>query len=165
MLSEYWRAHRQAAGVLHFCGLGYSRSEEPRGQTSDHWIDIRNLTFEPEFYKYVKPAFSPVGLMIDAWEKSYPASSRQSIPVYVVNDLDEPFEKEVTLSILQGEKVVSTYKIKAAAKACDVEVIPFEVTFPGEPGDYQMKAEITVDNTLVFSLRDIPVNKGLGDES
>ncbi len=62
--TEFWRSKRQVAAVMHFCGLDYSRSE---GQTSDNWIDLKNLTWEPEFYKYVRDAFAPVGLSIDFW--------------------------------------------------------------------------------------------------
>jgi len=38
--TEFWRHRRKCAGVLHFCGLGYSR---PDGQTSDHWRDVAAL--------------------------------------------------------------------------------------------------------------------------
>ncbi|GHT44830.1 hypothetical protein FACS189454_03250 [Planctomycetales bacterium] len=155
MLTEYWRAHRQAAGVLHFCGLGYSRPEAPRGQTSDHWIDIRNLTYEPEFYRYVKPSFAPVGLMVDVWEKSYPVAGKLTVPVYVINDLEKPFIQEVTLSLLEGNKIVSTWQRKVNVKGYEVGITPFEITLPDTPGDYLLKAEITVDSEQVFSLRDV----------
>ncbi|MGN6603928.1 MAG: glycoside hydrolase family 2 protein, partial [Ginsengibacter sp.] len=62
--TEFWRCHRQAAGVLHFTALGYSRSD---GQTSDNFIDPAKLEYESEFLKYVPEAFSPVGLMLDEW--------------------------------------------------------------------------------------------------
>ena len=42
--TEFWRAHRECAGVLHFCGLGYSRpatsparKAAPRATTSSTW--------------------------------------------------------------------------------------------------------------------------------
>ena len=44
--TEFWRCHRKAAAVMHFTTLGYSR---PDGQTSDHWLDVGRLTWEPEF--------------------------------------------------------------------------------------------------------------------
>ncbi|MDR0845554.1 MAG: hypothetical protein LBN71_10050, partial [Tannerella sp.] len=157
MLTEYWRAHRKVAGVLHFCGLAYSRPEEPRGYTSDNFADIPNLTFEPEFYKYVKPAFSPVGLMVDVWEKDYPAEAKITVPVYVINDLKTGFEQDVVLTIWQKDRMVSTDKKTVSVKGYEVEVISFEITLPGDPGEYQLKAEIKVNDDVVFSLRDIPV--------
>ena len=57
-------------GVLHFCGLGYSRTN---GQTCDNFIDIEKLRYEPEFQRYMADAFAPVGLMIDEWRSQLPA--------------------------------------------------------------------------------------------
>ena len=157
MLTEYWRAHRRAAGILHFCGLAYSRPEAPRGQTSDHFIDIRNLTFEPEFYKYVRPSFAPVGLMIDLWEKSYTPSATVTAPVFVINDLPEPFEQDVVLTIEKDGREISAVRQQVSAGGYEVKVIPFHVALPAGAGDYLMKAEITMNGEKVFSLRDIPV--------
>ncbi|GHV64639.1 hypothetical protein FACS1894199_03370 [Bacteroidia bacterium] len=159
MLTEYWRAHRQAAGVLHFCGLSYSRPEAPRGQTSDHWIDIRNLTYESEFYRYVRPAFSPVGLMVDVWEKFYPAASKLTIPVYVINDLEKPFKQKITLTLLKGDKIVSTRQQKVNVKPYQVEITPFEITLPNDTGVYLLKAEIEIGGEKVFSIRNIRIKK------
>jgi hypothetical protein len=159
ILTEYWRAHRRAAGILHFCGLGYSRSEEPRGQTSDHFIDIRNLTFEPEFYKYVRPSFAPVGLMIDLWEKSYAPSATVTAPVYIINDLPETFEQEVVLTIEKEGREISAVRQHVSVEGYEVKVVPFEIKLPADAGDYLLKAEIRVNGEKVFSLRDIPVRK------
>ena len=156
-LTEYWRAHRRVSGVLHFCGLAYSRSEDPRGQTSDHFIDIRNLTYEPLFYKYVKPAFSPVGLMIDTWEKTYKAGTKYQIPVFVINDLEKPFNQKVKISILRDENTISTYTKEVSVKPYEVLTINFDISIPETAGSYLMKAEIEFINENVFCLRDIPV--------
>jgi hypothetical protein len=156
-LTEYWRAHRKAVGVLHFCGLGYSRPEEPRGQTSDNFTDIHNLTFDPAFYKYVKAAFAPVGLMIDTWEKEYAKDSKINVPVFVINDLGQPFSREIQLTISLDGQIVSTYKKEVTVKPYEVLTMPFEVELPHEAGNYLMKAEYTLTGENVFSLRDIPV--------
>jgi hypothetical protein len=157
MLTEYWRAHRQSAGVMEFCALTVCRPTDPRASTSDHWIDVPNLKFEPEFYKYMRPAFSPVGLMIDLWEKDYPAQAKITVPVYVINDLKQPFKQKVTLTLLKDDKIVSTWKQKVTVKPYEVEIRPFEITLPKEAGDYQLKSEIRVDGEQVFSLRDVKV--------
>jgi hypothetical protein len=158
-LTEYWRAHRKAAGILHFCGLAYSRSDEPRGQTSDHFTDIRNLTYEPSFYKYVKPAFAPVGLMIDSWEKECTGGATINVPVFVINDLEQPFNHELQLSISSDGQVVSTYKKEVSVKPYEVLIVPFEVVIPAKAGNYLMKGEYTLHGDHVFSLRDIIVKQ------
>ena len=82
--TEFWRAHRHMAGVLHFCGLAYSK---PKAVTSDHFVDIEKLILEPPFKKYVGDAFAPVGLMVDFWGGDLPAGRKLPIPVVVINDL------------------------------------------------------------------------------
>ena len=156
-LTEYWRAHRRAAGVLHFCGLAYSRSEKPRGQTSDHWIDIKNLTFEPEFYKYIKPAFSPLGLMIDSWEKAYKAGGQYQVPVFVINDLGDTFSQKIEVNILKDGQTVSTVTKDVNIKPYEVLTVTFDISIPKETGEYLLKAETVFKEDKVFSLRDFPV--------
>jgi hypothetical protein len=58
-LTEYWRAYRQYAGVLHFV---YLTSSDPAGYTSDHFQDVRALKLHPEFRDYMSNAFAPVGI-------------------------------------------------------------------------------------------------------
>ena len=70
--TEYWRCHRQAAGVLGLRGLDYSRLDQP---TSDHWLDVKHLIWQPAFYRYVRDAFAPVGLMVDFTKERVVAGS------------------------------------------------------------------------------------------
>jgi Beta-galactosidase/beta-glucuronidase len=158
-LTEYWRAHRRATGVLHLGALSYSRPAEPRGQTSDNWVDIKNLTFEPAYYKYMKPAFSPVGLMIDAWEKSYKAGDKYQIQVFVINDLDGTFDQKIELSMTKnGQTALSVIK-EINIKPYEVLKISFEITVPDETGTYLLKAETVFNGEKVFSLRDFTIEK------
>ena len=158
MLTEYWRAHRQVVGIMQFCGLGYSRPTVPRGQTSDNWTDIRELTFEPHFYKYVKPAFAPVGLMVDIWEKEYKAGTPFDVPVFLINDLTEPVEKKISLTLIRnGEESEPIAEQTVTAGANEVVRTVFPITIPPKAGKYILKAAIEHEGESVFSLRDIPV--------
>ena len=157
-LTEYWRSHRKCAGVLHFCGLGYSRPEEPRGQTSDHFIDITNLTYEPRFAQFVRDAFAPVGLMIDLWERDLASGAMQNIPVAVINDLYTPWQGTVRLHLDRDDQTVirqeKPYKVPALGR----EIVTFSITVPEAPGAYLLTAELaTTGKEPVRSLRDIQV--------
>jgi len=101
--TEFWRCHRNAAGVLHFTALGYGR---PDGQTCDNWIDLANLTWEPDFLKYMHDAFSPIGLMADFWDDKIKKGTDQDIPVIVINDLEDEWKGTVMFRILENDKVV-----------------------------------------------------------
>ena len=92
--TEFWRAHRKAAAVMHFTTLGYSR---PDGQTCDHWQKggVATLKWEPEFYRYVREAFAPVGLMVDYWKDRPIRATQARVPVMLINDLDQAWSGPV----------------------------------------------------------------------
>ncbi len=157
MLTEYWRAHRKCAGVLHFCGLGYSRPEEPRGQTSDHFIDIKNLTYEPEFVKYVKPAFAPVGLMVNFWEKKITGGKTSDIEIYAINDLPTTWSGTLTISLVKSSQSVVSNEHEISIEAYGSQIIQSSLIIPKETGNYQLIAKIELDGELIKSIRDIQV--------
>jgi beta-galactosidase len=101
--TEFWRCHRNSAGVLHFTGLGYARSN---GQTCDNWIDLQNLTWEPYFLAYMHDAFAPVGLMIDFWDDTMETGIKNEIPVITINDLEKEWKGKIRLRILKNETAV-----------------------------------------------------------
>lgn len=94
--TEFWRCHRQAAGVLHFTGLGYARSN---GQTCDNWVDLENLTWEPQFYTSMHNAFSPIGLMIDFWDETIKKGTPKDIPVITINDTEKEWQGKIMLQL------------------------------------------------------------------
>ena len=161
-LTEFWRCHRKCAGVLHFCGLGYSRAgDKPRpegGATSDHFLNIETLEFEPDFEKYVKDAFSPVGLCINKWDDKFSPGEEVEVPVIVINDLYKDWNGDVHLRILRGGKVVSEQSKNCTIKALGQETLSFKITVPKEQGKYQFVAELNAEGTPVRSLRDFDVS-------
>jgi hypothetical protein len=161
-LTEFWRAHREVAGVLHFCALGYSRPGlEKRpvgGATSDHWIDVENLVFEPFFEEYVREAFNPVGLMLDFWEEEIPLADTRKLRVYVVNDLETAWQGEVGLRILRDGEQVSSQSEPIRVPGLGREVVNFLCQLPRVAGHYTLSAELTDSKgNTVRSLRDFRV--------
>ena len=146
-LTEYWRGHRKCAGVLHFCGLGYSRPgglQRPvAGATSDHFMDLEALTFEPNFEVFVGDAFAPVGIMIDFWDQRVQPGSTVRIPVVVINDLYEDWNGQLRLSIVNGDGgEVSRLEKPCTVKGLGREEVAFGVKMPHPAGSYQMVAEL-----------------------
>jgi beta-galactosidase len=157
--TEFWRAHRECAGVLHFCGLGYSRAgDKPRpegGATSDHWIDLEKLTFEPNFEKYVRDAFAPVGLMLDYWGQDLPAGKEQEFKVVVINDLYENWRGRVRLRLLRNDDAITIRYLPCTVPALGRETLSFRQPVPEEPGQYIVMAELmSAQGASVRSLRD-----------
>ena len=161
-LTEFWRCHRKCAGVLHFCGLGYSRpGDKPRpegGATSDHFLDIETLEFEPNFEKYVKGAFSPVALMIDKWDEQLSLGVEIEVPIIVINDQYKDWNGSVSLCILRGEETISEQAKTCIVSSLGHEILSFKVTVPNEQGQYQLAAELVGKGAApVRSLRDSKV--------
>jgi hypothetical protein len=161
-LTEFWRCHREVAGVLHFCGLAYSRpGDRPRpegGATSDHFVDLENQTFEPHFQEYVGEAFNPLGLMLDLWEESLPAGESRQLKVYVINDRYQDWQGEVLLRISHLGKLLEETGQRCKVPGLGREIVTFHQTVPQRPGSYTITAEVTdPSGKVIRSLRDFTV--------
>ncbi|MCX6874818.1 MAG: discoidin domain-containing protein [Verrucomicrobia bacterium] len=151
--TEFWRAHRQAAAVMHFTTLGYSR---PDGQTSDHWLDIAKLTWEPNFHHYVRDAFAPVGLCVNFWRDTLSIGEQARIPVILINDLERPWTGPLTLRVKSGDLVVSELKQDCRIEAFGRTEVNFELTFPNKPGRHTLEAELCGEDAQpVHSVRTV----------
>jgi beta-galactosidase len=157
MKTEFWRAHRLAAGVLHFCGLSYSRSTYPIGQTSDNWYDVKNLVMEPHFVQYMKPAFSPVGLMINFWKTNVVAGKEQEFTMMMVNDTYEKWSGKIKLTLEKDGKVIRKQTINAKIQALGNEKYSSTLKLPIEKGKYKLVARIVYNKESVKSTRDITI--------
>ncbi len=160
--TEFWRAHRQCAGVLHFCSLCFSRRgdiPQPKGgATSDHWLDVARLQWEPHFEHYVRDAFAPTGLMLDFWAEDLVAAEARTIPVVVVNDRQTPWQGTVTLRILQGANTIVEHSQSCQVDSVGRAEVTFEIVTPDKPGEYQMVAElVATGQEPVRSWRDFVV--------
>jgi beta-galactosidase len=151
--TEFFRGRRKLSGVLHFCGLGYSR---PGGQTSDNFIDIRQGIFEPHFYQYVREAFAPVGVMIDFWGDRLRRGSHEKIPVHVVNDTYEDWKGPVKLRVMKGERAIVEQSRDLLVPALGQGGVEFTVPFPADSGNYTLVAGISgAGGEEVHSVRDV----------
>ena len=159
--TEFWRHGRELAGVMEFCGLGYSRGD---GQTSDHWANIEKLTWDPDFYNYVRDSFAPVGIMIDAYEPAYKIGANQEFPVSVINDLPEAWEGSVRLQILRDGKPVGAAKTQACKVAgLGSTKVDFTLRIPAA-GDYELEAALIKGSERpVRSVRDFKAAATVSD--
>ena len=137
--TEFWRSHRQVAGVFHFCGLGYSR---PAGETSDHFVDIERLEIDPHFVKYVRDSFTQVGIMVDEWAAHLPPSKPHAIKVAVINDLGDTWSGTVSLRLLRGGETVMQQVKECRVAPYGRESLAFEVAVQASPGHYEVVGEL-----------------------
>jgi hypothetical protein len=139
-ITEYWRAYRQYAGVLHFV---YLTSSDPAGYTSDHFRDVKNLELHSEFRDYMSNAFAPVGVYLSFWQPTVELSSTRSLMTMLVNDNDHPIEGTLTL-VLESKSGgrVSSHATRFHIAALGQNTIYDDFKFPEAKGDYLLRAVI-----------------------
>jgi hypothetical protein len=158
-LTEYWRSRRTCAGVQQFSFLTHSRPSDPRGATSDFFMDVETLELESNFLKYVPDSFSPVGVCIDFWQDEFiPGTGDVDVPVIVINDRYTAWKGKLTLKVLDGKRTVWKKRISLKVDGLGMETAGFNVPMPSKLGQYQWIAQLDkVDGKSVRSLRDIKV--------
>ena len=139
-ITEYRRAYRRYAGILHFV---YLTSSDPAGYTSDHFRDVQKLELHSDFRDYMSNAFAQVGVYLSFWQPTVESGSARSLPVMLVND--EYCEVEGTLTLeretLQGGQVTTqTGKFKMARLG--QETLYRDFKFPQTTGDFLLRAII-----------------------
>jgi hypothetical protein len=125
---------------MYFTGLGYDR---PDGQTCDNWIDLKSLKWEPEFYNYVRDAFSPIGLMIDFWDDTIKKGVHQDIPIIAINDLDKDWQGKIRLRLLKNGTVVQEKTQEIIISAYGQNKLSFLFDFDLKEGNYTIEASLS----------------------
>lgn len=138
--TEFWRCHRKAAGVLHFTALGYDR---PDGQTCDHWADVANLVWEPNFYKYVRASFAPVGVMIDFWDETVKKGVKIPVPVIAINDLEKAWSGMVVMRLKLDDKVVQEKNLSILVPSFGKSKFGFSLEPVRTSGSYTLEIMLT----------------------
>ncbi len=153
--TEFWRAKRRCAGVLHFCGLGYSRHD---GQTSDHFINVQDLTYEPNFRRYVGDAFAPTGIMLDFWAEDLPPGEKRDVSIAVINDLYEPWDGDVRLRLMRGTEALTEHVQPCRIAPLGEGRLISCIAVPAAPGRYRLEAALVKKGAPdVRSLREFAV--------
>jgi hypothetical protein len=137
-LTEFWRAHRNFAAVLHFV---YLSSNYPGVYTADHFKDIQNLILDPHFEDYMRQAFKPLGVYIKFWQPTLDAGSKRRFFVMMINDEYAEAKGSLALS-LEGEdgKEVLRRELAFAIPGLGQQTYKFDLVIPDATGKYLLKA-------------------------
>jgi hypothetical protein len=103
-ITEFWRAHRNFAGILYFTFLTASF---PGAFTADNFRNVETLELEPHFLEYMKEAFKPLGVYLNYWQPVAAAGTEQSFKIMVINDDRDGASGKVSLVLesAEGEEV------------------------------------------------------------
>lgn len=136
--TEFWRAHRQYAGIIHFV---YLTCSYPGVYTADHFRDVTKLELDPAFQDYVGEAFKPLGMYLNFFQPALPAGSTREFTVMLVNDEAQPLRGRLTLSLetRSGERLAQTER-EFAVEELGAQSYRLSLTIPDRRGDCVLKA-------------------------
>ncbi len=136
--TEFWRAHRYAAGVLHFVYLTVSY---PGGYTSDHFTDVENLRLEPNFEDYLTQAFKSLGVYLNFWQPKAAAGAERGIAIMMVNDEASLARGRLVLAVIgERDKEMARAETPFLIPALGQQTYQLTVRIPDTAGNYQLKA-------------------------
>ena len=137
-LTEFWRAHRNYAGVLHFV---YLTACYPGAYTCDNFQDVAALTLEPHFADYLREAFKPLGVYLNFWQPTLKPGADKRIVVMVVNDAYEAAQGKLVLTLERenGEQI-ARQETAFAVPALGQQTYPIEFHVPQTSGACILKA-------------------------
>jgi hypothetical protein len=156
--TEFWRAYRRYAGVLHFV---YLTSSGPNAFTSDHFIDLKNLKLEPHFEKAMEQAFNPLGVYLNFWHPALNAGELHDYTVAMVNDKDRTRAGKLRLVFMDAAgKEIASEKTAFTLAPLGAQSYTMTVKTPAEPGKYSLQAIATAEDESAdptISRRDVIV--------
>jgi hypothetical protein len=94
--TEFWRAHRQYAGIIHFV---YLTCSYPGVYTSDHFADVTGLELDPAFADYVGESFKPLGVYLNFFQPTLAPGASRTFKIMLVNDRPEAASGTLRLAL------------------------------------------------------------------
>jgi hypothetical protein len=139
--TEFWRAHRRYAGVLHFV---YLTASEPDAFTADHFTDVKALTLEPHFVDYMTQAFKPLGVYINFWHTDLVPESNRTFTVLMVNDTPQARAGTLRLQFVDEHgNAINGIDRPFHLEGLGADSFDVSVRTPSESGNYTLTATAT----------------------
>lgn len=153
-LTEFWRAHRKAAGVQYFV---YLTCSYPGVKTSDNFRNVTTLELEPHFADYAGEAFKPVGVYINFWQPKLNAGSSRDYAIMMINDDGEPRHGTLRFSFERDGNSAASAVVRFTIPAYGQQTYPITLTAPSQPGSYLLKAAAEYETGHTLSRRKIEI--------
>ncbi|MGO8928171.1 MAG: glycoside hydrolase family 2 protein [Limisphaerales bacterium] len=141
--TEFWRAHRHYAGIVHFV---YLTCSYPGVYTADHFQDVTRLKLDPHFADYMGQAFKPLGVYINFFQPTLPLGGSREFAVMMVNDTYQAASGQLVLTLeTRAGKVLSKAKLPYAVPELGDRTFQVPLLIPNQPGDCILKAAAIPD--------------------
>ncbi|MGO9241863.1 MAG: glycosyl hydrolase 2 galactose-binding domain-containing protein [Bryobacteraceae bacterium] len=153
-LTEFWRAHRQAAGVQYFV---YLTCSYPGVRTSDNFADIGRLELESHFADYVRESFKPLGVYINFWQPRLHPGETRDYALMLINDEPTPADGQLALAFERDGVSTIKAELHFALPSYGQQTYSIPLQAPQAPGKYLLKAVATHAGEPTVSRRKVEV--------
>jgi beta-galactosidase len=141
--TEFWRAHRQYAGIVHFV---YLTCSYPGVYTADHFRDVTRLKLDPAFADYLGEAFKPLGVYLNFFQPMLHSGTNRTFTVLLVNDYDQPVTGRVCLTLdSERGKAVARAESRFDMRALGDARLELNLAIPPASGKCVLKATAIPD--------------------
>ena len=141
--TEFWRAHRQYAGIVHFV---YLTCSYPGVYTADHFADVTKLRLDPAFSDYMGEAFKPLGAYVNFFQPTLKAGERRAFTVMLVNDHGQPVRGTLALELVDAKgKTVARGERRFELAALGDASLELALDIPQVQGDFTLRARAAAD--------------------
>jgi hypothetical protein len=158
--TEFWRAYRHYAGVLHFV---YLMASDPKGFTADHFQDIQKLELNPYFEKAMEQAFKPLGVYLAFWHPTLKTGIPHDFHIAMVNDEDRQRAGNLRLSFTDSTgKETAAGELPFSIAPLGAETYTITLNPPDAPGSYSLQAIATPADDIdhpTISHRDVELQQ------
>jgi beta-galactosidase len=136
--TEFWRAHRAYAGIIHFV---YLTCSYPGVYTADHFNDVTRLKLDPAFADYMGQAFKPLGVYVNFFQPILKAGAKRTFTVMLVNDYDRPVAGKLLLSLESDKaKILARSEQPFALSPLGQATLEMPLDLPAYSGKATLKA-------------------------
>lgn len=154
--TEFWRAYRRYAGVLHFV---YLTASDPKAFTSDHFRDLKTLQLEPHFAKAMEQAFNPLGVYLNFWQPTLSTGEARDYTIAMVNDEDRPRSGRIRLVFTDAQgKEGTSEEVGFSLAPLGAQSYVVTLKAPPTPGSYSLQAIAAAEDDMThptISHRDV----------
>jgi len=141
--TEFWRAHRHYAGIVHFV---YLTCSYPGVYTADHFQDVTRLKLDPHFADYMGEAFKPLGVYIKFFQPALPTGGSREFTIMMVNDTYQPASGRLVLTLeSRAGTVLSKAKLPYTVPELGDQTFQVPLLIPNQSGDCILKAAAIPD--------------------
>jgi len=142
--TEFFRAHRNYAGVLHFV---YLTSDFYGSLTGDLFKNVETLEPWKVYDDYFSEVFKPLGVYVNYFPKEVLPSAKVKISTMLVNDEYQTLTGNINMQLINiEEKVIAESSCPFKIDALGQQTYKLQFQFPALKGDYWLKTFAIQEN-------------------